>query len=417
MKLYGNDPLHSRFTERFDFNLEPIHVEDHTEESSCWHGHECHIIPPHIQQKLAQIDDEVSKTCVSERTKHHASQRFTKSIENQKISNEFRQKRLDPNNYGISEAERESIAKVTPHQSVLASVTVYNVNHLSGSRALARAKVIDPKYDDVTSARARSGALKTLQFYSEKFQRNSVDDKGFPLKSYVHYGKKYDNAFWDGRQMIYGDGDKRDFADFTIDPDIIGHELTHGITQYTTNLEYHDQPGALNEHISDVFGIMFKQYVLSQTTALSDWLIGENVMIDIAKVPFALRSMKAPGTAYVNHPDLGTDPQPDRFSGYYTGRDDNGGVHINSGIPNHAFYLTAEALGGFSWDKAGKIWYSTITALDDAKRPIVKPTASFADFAKTTIASARKIYGPGSIEESAVLKAWTATEVIGTKAV
>ena len=153
----------------------------------------------------------------------------------------------------------------------------------------------------------------TWQFYYDLFGRNSVDNLGMTIQQYVHYDKKYDNAFWDGRRMIYGDGDGKIFGTFTGDIDIIGHELTHGVTQYEVNLDYHVQAGALNKSFSDVFGIMIKQRALNQDVTQSDWLIGENVLLGDE---YAIRSLKEPGTAYKNHPELGDDPQPATMDNY-----------------------------------------------------------------------------------------------------
>src|SRR5260221_6079606 len=155
--------------------------------------------------------------------------------------------------------------------------------------------------------------------------------------------------------MVYGDGDGDLFELFTKPIDVTGHELTHGVTQYSANLNYQDQSGALNESFSDVFGSLVKQQALNQTTEQADWLIGQGIFT--SKVHgVALRSMKAPGTAYED-PVLGKDPQPADMHSFVKTVDDNGGVHLNSGIPNKAFYLAATAIGGYAWDVAGEIWY------------------------------------------------------------
>src|SRR5919205_959577 len=198
----------------------------------------------------------------------------------------------------------------------------------------------------------------TFDFYWAAYQRDSIDDAGMPLIGTVHYQQDYDNAFWNGRQMVFGDGDCDLFNRFTIALDVVGHELTHGVSGDEVNLRYAGQPGALNESVSDVFGSLVKQYIHKQTADQADWLIGQGLFT--AKVHgVALRSMKAPGPAY-DDPVLGKDPQPATMSGYVHTTADNGGVHINSGIPNHAFYLVATALGGHAWEKAGHIWYETI---------------------------------------------------------
>ena len=237
----------------------------------------------------------------------------------------------------------------------------------------------DPATGDAETDEAHDGLRATLDFYSGVYSRNSVDGAGLDLVGTVHYGRAYDNAQWTGYQMIFGDGDGALFKRFTISIDIMGHELTHGVTQYSAALEYHDQPGALNESVSDVFGSMVKQYHSSprQTADEADWLIDAGLLAaGINGV--ALRSMKAPGTAY-DDPRLGTDPQPSTMDGYVTTSDDDGGVHINSGIPNHAFYLAAVSLGGYSWDQAGRIWYEALTG------GRLGSSATFEQFARLTV--------------------------------
>lgn len=213
-----------------------------------------------------------------------------------------------------------------------------------------------------------NGFGSTYELYRKFFNRISIDDHGMRLLGSVHYDDNdvppgYDNAFFDGSRMVFGDGDGELFASFTNAVDVIAHELTHGVTQWTADLPYRQQSGALNESISDCFGSMVKQYAKGQTADQADWLIGEGLFIDKEKNP-ALRSMKAPGTAYTDvfgHKDN----QPSHMRDYDDLPDDedhdNGGVHENSGIPNHAFYLAAVGLGGKSWDKAGPIWYKALT--------------------------------------------------------
>ncbi len=235
--------------------------------------------------------------------------------------------------------------------------------------------------------------------------RDSVDDQGRRLDGYVHYGRAYNNAFWDGREMVFGDGDGVLFTDFTKSLDVIGHELTHGVTEFTAGLEYHDQPGALNESMSDVFGSLVKQWSLKQTVDQADWLIGPEVFTPGIQAD-ALRSMKAPGTAYDN-PDLGKDPQPDSMDKYVqlpnTDEGDNGGVHINSGIPNKAFYVTAREIGGFAWEAPGHIWYEALRASG--------PTTSFQEFADTTYQKAAQLYGAGSAQQKAVFEGWAEVKI------
>jgi Zn-dependent metalloprotease len=256
----------------------------------------------------------------------------------------------------------------------------------------------DDLVGDVAVNEAYDGLGATYDFYWQIFNRNSVDDHGLPLNATVHFGQGYDNAFWNGEQMVFGDGDGQLFNRFTISLDVIGHELTHGVTQFTANLDYSGQSGALNESISDVFGSLIKQYKLQQPADVADWLIGAGLFT--ANVHgTALRSMQAPGTAY-DDPTLGRDPQPADMAHFVQTEEDNGGVHINSGILNHAFYLVATKIGGNAWERAGQIWYETL------RSPQLPRDASFLQFATLTAATAGTLFGQGSEEQRKVLASW-----------
>jgi len=265
-------------------------------------------------------------------------------------------------------------------------------------RSEGEATTGDPAADE-----AYEGAGATYDLYYDIFERNSIDNQGMELISVVHYLQGYDNAFWNGEIMVYGDGDEdlpendRIFNRFTIAIDIIGHELTHGVTQYEANLVYRDQPGALNESFSDVFGSLVKQRMNNQTAAEADWLIGAGLFTGNVNGQ-AIRSMKNPGSAY-DDPLLGKDPQPGHMSDYVNTTSDNGGVHINSGIPNKAFYNIATELGGYAWEKAGKIWYVTL-------RDKLSANSNFQAAANLTLEAAGELYGIDSIEQKAVQKGW-----------
>ena len=249
---------------------------------------------------------------------------------------------------------------------------------------------------DVAADEAYDGFGATFDLYWDIYGRNSIDDNGMDLIGTVHYGDHYDNAFWDGTQMVFGDGDGTIFNRFTIAVDIMGHELTHGVTAATAALEYHDQPGALNESISDIFGSLVKQRSLGQTAAQADWLIGAGLWAPGIN-GVGLRSMKAPGTAY-DDPLIGNDPQPDHMSRYVNTSSDQGGVHTNSGIPNKAFCLTAIAIGSNSWEMAGNIWYRTLL---DSRLSVA---AQFQNFADLTADNANRMYG--ATVGAAVVQAW-----------
>ena len=254
----------------------------------------------------------------------------------------------------------------------------------------------DPKTQDITENEAYNYAGSTYSFYKSVFGRNSLDDHGMTMISSVHLGRRLNNAFWTGEQMCYGDGDGRIFIRFTKSVDVVGHELTHGVISHTCNLVYSNESGALNEHFADVFGSLVKQWRKRQTAKRADWLIGADIMGPDTTAK-SLRTFKAE-KAYENDPLLGTDPQPKHLSNKYNGSSDNGGVHINSGIPNHAFYLAAMEIGGKAWQRTGLIWYKTMLKLTT--------TSQFDDMVETSTESAATLYGNNSREHKAVTKAW-----------
>lgn len=251
---------------------------------------------------------------------------------------------------------------------------------------------------DAAVDEAYDGLGATFDLYWEVYERNSIDDEGLPLDATVHYGTDYNNAFWNGQRMVFGDGDGELFNRFTVSIDVMGHELTHGVVEDEAQLVYFFQAGALNESNADVFGSLVKQKLLNQTADQADWLIGSGLLASSVQ-GVALRSMKAPGTAY-DDPVLGKDPQPAHMRDYVWTFEDNGGVHINSGIPNHAFYLTAVQIGGHAWEKAGRIWYETL------RDPRLRPNASFSRFARLTVDVAGGLYGSRSAEQNAVRNGW-----------
>jgi Zn-dependent metalloprotease len=293
----------------------------------------------------------------------------------------------------------DSTAGLTAHTGTKQR-TIYSAHNqqtLPGVLAASEASPPAPGADSAVRE-AFDGLGDTYDFYADVFHRSSIDDEGLALEATVHYGSRYDNAFWNGRQMVFGDGDGELFNRFTVSLDIIGHELTHGVTEDEAGLVYMFQAGALNESLSDVFGSLIKQRANNQTAAQADWLIGSGLLT--SKVHgVALRSMRSPGTAY-DDPVLGKDPQPAHMNDYVNTYNDNGGVHINSGIPNRAFYEAAAAMGGYAWEHAGRIWYET---LRDAA---LKPNTGFKRFAKLTASTAARLYGGGSEHEQIVIAAW-----------
>ncbi len=242
----------------------------------------------------------------------------------------------------------------------------------------------------------------THEFFWRTYHRDSLDNRGLKLIGTVHYGREYQNAFWNGQQMVFGDGDGEIFNRFTIAIDVVAHELSHGVTESEAGLIYFAQSGALNESLSDVFGSLVKQYHHKQTADQADWIIGEGLLAKGIQGK-GLRSMSHPGSAY-DDPLLGKDPQPAHMKDFVHTRQDNGGVHLNSGIPNHAFYLAASDLGGFAWEQAGYAWYDAVC--DRA----LKQDADFADFAQLTITHGEK--RSGTATAAAIKQAWKTVGVL-----
>jgi Zn-dependent metalloprotease len=261
----------------------------------------------------------------------------------------------------------------------------------------------DPKTSDPCVNEAYDFSGDTFDFFLERFARNSLDDAGMTLISSVHVGEAdgrdlfqpMNNAFWDGAQMAYGDGDGEVFQCFTRSLDVVAHELTHGVQAFASNLTYRGQSGALNEHFADVFGVLVRQWRRNESADKASWLVGAEILVP-AKTRRAVRDMERPGTAYADDPALGSDPQPDHMERIYTGPADSGGVHLNSGIPNRAFVLFAQAVGGNAWEMPGTIWYDALLQLSR--------TSQFADMAKLTAQIAGDRFGAAT--RKAVRAAW-----------
>jgi Zn-dependent metalloprotease len=261
----------------------------------------------------------------------------------------------------------------------------------------------EPKTGDDALDEAFEYFGTTWDFWFEVYARNSIDGAGMTLDGVVHYSQNFDNAFWDGDQMIFGDGSGQIFTRLTQSLSVCAHELGHGVIQFDGPLDYQGESGALNEHYADAFGAMVDQWRNGDTAADADWLIGKEILAEGVNGK-ALRSMKEPGTAY-DDDLLGTDPQPAHMDDFVETTDDNGGVHINSGIPNKAFHELAVALGEHSWEAAGRIWY---TALGN---PQLRATSGFRRFARLTQRVASQLYGASSKEVDAVEAAWDAVGI------
>src|SRR4051812_45482751 len=257
------------------------------------------ILPPHILSNLARNGSEAQRAM---------------AIQHLQVDHSVRSARLNQSLMRVAARPRRVTGGSAAEPS--AQRTIYDSKHSENeppTGTLVRSEGQDAVSDQAVDE-AYDGLGATFDFYLAAYDRNSIDDEGLPLKAYVHYGKDYDNAFWDGSEMVFGDGDGDLFERFTIAIDVIGHELTHGVTEDEAGLVYSNQSGALNESISDVFGSLVKQYAKKQSAADADWLIGEGLFTSNVQGR-ALRDMANPGTAY-DDDVLGKDPQPADMSDY-----------------------------------------------------------------------------------------------------
>ncbi|WP_010095454.1 M4 family metallopeptidase [Ornithinibacillus scapharcae] len=236
---------------------------------------------------------------------------------------------------------------------------------------------------------AHYNSEKVYDYYLEEHGRNSLDGNGMAIISYVHVGTNYNNAFWNGRYMAYGDGDGEFMVPLSAGLDVAAHEMTHGVITHTANLQYRFQSGALNESFADVFGALIDA---------DDWEMGEDIMAPAAKAEgrIALRSLSNPDQFPVSEEraPYGDGYYPEHMDEYYDmpARVDNGGVHVNSSITNHAAYLIGEQIGK---EKLGQIYYRALTVY-------LTPTSDFSDARNALVQSAVDIYGDGSPETAAV---------------
>lgn len=248
---------------------------------------------------------------------------------------------------------------------------------------------------------AHWGSEMTYDYYFINHGRNSIDGSGFALNSYVHYDNNYANAFWDGQRMTYGDGNSTYTALTTVD--IAGHEITHGLTNFTANLVYQDESGALNESFSDIFGNSIEFY--AKGAGGSSWKVGEEISSGSP-----IRDMKNPKNE--------GDPENYLGTNWYTGTNDNGGVHTNSGVQNFWYYLLVEgtsgtytndfsdtvSITGIGWTKASEIAFRNLTVY-------MTSSSQYSDARFYAIQSAQDLFGGCTPELKATTNAWFAVNV------
>lgn len=351
----------------------------------------CSIIPPYVLEAIAESSDPVAASRAAQALERDAALRSRRQGRFEAAPAPSLPRPVAP--AGGPDAPQRVVSDAGNGERLPGKVVRREGDHATGDAAA------DEAYD---------GLGATWELFATAYGRNSLDGRGLPLLATVHYGRDYDNAFWDGTQMVFGDGDGQYFRRFTASLDVIGHELTHGVTELTAGLTYRGQSGALNESVSDVFGSLVRQRLLGQRADEADWLIGADLFTDTVQ-GVALRSMAEPGTAY-DDPVLGKDPQPAHMDDYVDTTDDNGGVHINSGIPNRAFFLAATAVGGHAWETVGRTWYAVLTG------PGISADCDFVTFAGLTVAAARDEHGDGSPAVQAVQSAWEQVGVLRSAA-
>jgi bacillolysin len=311
----------------------------------------------------------------------------------------------------------------TSHQLVSTdkSQVTYNAGN---TKNLPGTLFVDPNSDGLWNLAGRTSpgqpagvdahyyANVTDDFYLTIFNRNSLDNKGIQMVSTAHYGNRYNNAFWNGSQITYGDGDGTTFIEFSGGLDVTTHEFTHGVTDFTSDLIYQGESGALNESFSDMMGNSSEFYAARNgldPAAKPDWQIGEDIYRGTTKVQ-----------GFRNMADPEEDGDPDHYSELYTGKKDSGGVHTNSGIPNHAYYLVVNGgenardntanhphdgpeVTGIGLDAAKHIFYDGFTSLPSS--------ATMSQARAATVASATALY-PGDPQKAAsTANAWEAVGV------
>jgi Zn-dependent metalloprotease len=337
--------------------------------------HAFHFIPPQALERLAR----------DRSLPAHLRRAFAEAI---RVDTQLRRVRRE--HARLSRLNRElPSALIAPE---MPAIEVYRCGH---GTTLPGAPLAHPDRSRDEAVRdAFERTVQVARFYRQLFGRNSVDGAGKTLLSSVHFSVGYANAFWNGAQMVYGDGDGEVFTGFTRADDVIAHELTHGVTQYSAGLGYANQAGGLNESLSDVFGVMFRHWRQQQDVEVADWRIGPGILGPAAtsRGYACLRDLADPGATHC------LTPQPAHFSRYHDGMD----PHDSSGIANHAFYLAARSIGGYSWETPGRIWYQAMTAYP------ASPGLRMGAFANRTRKAARMLRPDEPLVARAVDESWKA---------
>ncbi|WP_088014354.1 M4 family metallopeptidase [Gottfriedia acidiceleris] len=267
---------------------------------------------------------------------------------------------------------------------------------------------------DPAGVSAHMNSDKVNKYYQTVQKRNSLDDKGMALISTVHIGAKWNNAAWNGKQMLYGDGDGIVLGSLAGGLDVTGHEMTHGVIEKSgVNLTYKNESGAINESLADIFGTFVEIY----STKENEWEMGEDVYTPTKAGDGGLRSLKDPGSVRVSTKYMPSGYYPDTYAERYLGTEDNGGVHINSGINNKAAYLISQGgtnegytIKGVGVTTAEKIYYRALTKYLTA-------SSGFKEMREAAVQAARDLYpdnkttGAPSAQTKAVMDAYSSVGV------
>lgn len=355
-------------------------------------NHNCHVLPPYMVDKIYEYGVKHKKHSLVRLAK--ATREYAKKHKRQEApplkEHELEDKGL------TSKIQTKDGRLKKPVMAIYDARGKDDFGTLDQYRYYSLDNPLAPPYAFRWEKDVLAAMVATLDFYWEKFNWNSINGQGADLLAVVNYSDSYLNAYYDGYKQVYGNPSnnfwlRQWFGSFTDDVDIAAHELTHGISSYKAKLIYLGQSGAINEHMSDVFGVQIKHYFYYKKNkvleARAKWKIGDNVLLPYNGREFALRDMLNPGQGYIAHPILGDDPQPADFFSYVPlpWYYDNGGVHIYSGPLNRVFARIAERLGGNAWEKAGVIWYHAYDRL--------QPDATFIQLAQATILIAQELFG------------------------
>ena len=272
----------------------------------------------------------------------------------------------------------------------------------AGGKELLPGKPVRKETDQAVKDNAVNEVYERLglcyRFFKEIYDRDSYDGKGAELQATIHYGKKFSNAFWTGKKAVFGDGDKDLLTRMTVSLDAVAKQFCNAVLS-CTQLEYGNHPGTIMNASSLILSMLVRHHFLHQLVNQADWGWGRDLTTGRLRGK-ALYSFSAPGTAYKKDPYWGDDPQPSHMRGFVKTTSDYGGIHINSGILQHAFYLAAMKIGGYAWEKTGRIWYESLFD----KR--IRKKTDFQEFAIITVSVATRLYGTAGNEAEAFRIAW-----------